>query len=94
MLCRTRQQLVGSEREALTLCSVPPVQATCNSPLPARVAGFSLHAASACEAQQRGRLERLCRYFTRPPRLPGCGSLTQPFADGFCHDVGNIRVIT
>jgi hypothetical protein len=33
----------------------------------ARVAGFSLHAASVCEAHQRSRLERLCRYFTRPP---------------------------
>ena len=46
-----------------------------------RVAGFSLHAATVCEAYQRGRLERLCRYITRPPighqaphrRWPGPG---------------------
>ena len=29
--------------------------------------GFSLHAATVCEAFQRSRLERLCRYITRPP---------------------------
>lgn len=33
----------------------------------ARLAGFSLHAATVCEAYQRGRPERLCRYITRPP---------------------------
>lgn len=31
-----------------------------------RVAGFSLHAGVACEAGERERLERLCRYLTRP----------------------------
>jgi hypothetical protein len=40
---------------------------TSNNPLLARLAGFSLHAATVCEAYQRGRLERLCRYITRPP---------------------------
>ena len=39
-----------------------------NNPLLARVAGFSLHAATVCEAYQRGRLERLCRYIS----LHGC----------------------
>jgi len=29
--------------------------------------GFSLHAGTVCEAHQRSKLERLCRYFTRPP---------------------------
>jgi len=43
------------------------MEETPNIPLLARVAGFSLHAASVCEAHQRGRLERLCRYITRPP---------------------------
>jgi hypothetical protein len=28
--------------------------------------GFSLHAASCCEANQRNKLEKLCRYITRP----------------------------
>lgn len=54
-------------RKALTLCSVPPVEAAPNNPLVARRAGFSLHAATVCEAWQRSRLERLCRYITRPP---------------------------
>jgi hypothetical protein len=51
----------------LTLYSVPPLNETPDRPLLARVAGFSLHAATVCEAWQRSRLERLCRYITRPP---------------------------
>ena len=54
-------------RKALTLYSVPPLDETPDNPLLARVAGFSLHAATVCEAHQRSRLERLCRYITRPP---------------------------
>jgi hypothetical protein len=46
---------------------VPPVDDAPNVPLLARVAGFSLHAATVCEAHQRERLERLCRWITRPP---------------------------
>jgi hypothetical protein len=44
-------------RKALTLYSVPPLDEAANSSLLARVAGFSLHAATVCEAHQRGRLE-------------------------------------
>jgi hypothetical protein len=51
----------------LTLYSVPTVEAAPNNPLVARRAGFSLHAATVCEAWQRSRLKRLCRYITRPP---------------------------
>jgi ubiquinone/menaquinone biosynthesis C-methylase UbiE len=40
----------------------------------ARVSGFSLHAATVCEAWQRSRLERLCRY-------------KHPFRDGSTHVV-------
>jgi hypothetical protein len=40
-------------RKALTLYSVPPVEETSNHPLLAKRAGFSLHAASVCEAWQR-----------------------------------------
>jgi len=54
-------------RKALTLYSVPPMEERSNIPLLAKVAGFSLHAATVCEAYQRSRLERLCRYITRPP---------------------------
>ena len=54
-------------RKALTLDSVPPLEDRPNSPLLARTAGFSLHPATVCEAWQRSRLERLCRYITRPP---------------------------
>jgi len=48
-------------RKALTLYSVPPLDESPNHPLLARLAGFSLHAATVCEAHQRSRLERLCR---------------------------------
>jgi hypothetical protein len=54
-------------RKALTLYSVPPVDEPPNNPLLARISGFSLHAATVCEAWQQSRLERLCRYITRPP---------------------------
>ena len=54
-------------RKALTLYSVPPMEERSNSPLVAKVAGFSLHAGTVCETYQRSRLERLCRYITRPP---------------------------
>jgi len=54
-------------RKALSLYSVPPLRETSNIPLLARASGFSLHAATICEAWQRSRLERLCRYITRPP---------------------------
>jgi hypothetical protein len=52
-------------RKALTLYSVPPDVA--DIPMLARWYGFSLHAATVCEAHQRSKLERLCRYITRPP---------------------------
>jgi ribosomal protein S27E len=54
-------------RKALTLYSVPPVEQAPHNPLLAQVTGLSLHAATVCEAHQRSRLERLCRYITRPP---------------------------
>jgi hypothetical protein len=54
-------------RKALTLYSVPSLDEAPNNPLLARTAAFSLHAATVYEAWQRSRLERLCRYITRPP---------------------------
>ena len=84
-------------RKALTLYSLPPTEENSDIPLLARVAGFSLHAASVCEAHQRGRLERLCRYITRPPiatkrlSVDGQGRVVyrykQPFRDGSTHVV-------
>jgi hypothetical protein len=82
-------------RKALTLYSVPPLDEAPNHPLLARRAGFSLHAATVCEAHQRSRLERLCRYITRPPiatkrlSIDGQGRVVyrykQPFRDGSTH---------
>ena len=84
-------------RKALTLYSVPPMEERSNIPLLAKVAGFSLHAATVCEAYQRSRLERLCRYITRPPNatkrlsVDGRGRVVyqykQPIRDGSTHVV-------
>jgi ribosomal protein S27E len=84
-------------RKALTLYSVPPVDEAPNNPLVAHMAGFSLHAATVCEAHQRSRLERLCRYITRPPiatkrlSVDARGRVVfrykQPFRDGSTHVV-------
>ena len=73
------------------------MEAAPNHPLLARRAGFSLHAATVCEAWQRSRLERLCRYITRPPiatkrlSVDGRGRVVyrykQPFRDGSTHVV-------
>ena len=60
-------------------------------------AGFSLHAGVACKASQRKKLERLCRYITRPAiaeqrlSLASNGNvvvrLKTPYADGTTHIV-------
>ena len=52
-------------RKAFTLQTVPAATDTSDGKL-ARAAGFSLHAGVACEAHEREKLERLCRYITRP----------------------------
>jgi hypothetical protein len=61
-------------------------------PLTATRDGFSLNAAVACRADERKKLERLCRYVARPPlaleRLSRDGdglvvhALKRPFRDG------------
>ena len=48
-----------------TLQTVPAGTASIDGKL-ARAAGFSLHAGVASEAHEREKLERLCRYITRP----------------------------
>lgn len=54
-------------RKALTVYSVPPLEQEPGIPPLARLYGFNLHAGTVCEAHQRSKLERLCRYITRPP---------------------------
>jgi len=59
--------------------------------------GFSLHAGTVCEAHQRSKLERLCRYITRPPIATKRLSVDdqgravyrykRPFRDGSTHVV-------
>ena len=54
-------------RKAFTLQTVPAVaSADDNSSGVAKAAGFSLHAGVASAAHEREKLERLCRYITRP----------------------------
>jgi hypothetical protein len=61
---------VGSQqgRKVFTLQTLPDLE-TGNSfsPSAGEVAGFSLHAGVATKANEREKLERLCRYITRPP---------------------------
>ena len=54
-------------RKALTLQTVPVrTEPRKGSDLVTKQAGFSLHAGIACKSHQRKKLERLCRYITRP----------------------------
>ena len=87
-----------SGRKVLTLYSVPPLEEEEPTiPLLARMYGFSLHAGTVCEAHQRSRLERLCRYITRPPiatkrlSVDSHGRVIyrykRPFRDGSTHVV-------
>ena len=76
---------------------MPPTEDAPNNVLLAKLAGFSLHAATVCEAYQRSRLERQCRYITCPSiatkRLSTDGQsrvvycYKQPFRDGSTHVV-------
>jgi hypothetical protein len=66
-------------------------------PLCANEQGFSLHAAVRCHANERLKLERLCRYITRPAlandrvKINGQGQvelkLKTPWRDGTTHHV-------
>ena len=49
-----------------TLQTVPAVAAADDNSSVAKAAGFSLHAGVASAAHEREKLERLCRYITRP----------------------------
>jgi hypothetical protein len=49
-----------------TLNTLPPDEDSSGSDRVAKEVGFSLHAGVSTEAHQRDKLERLCRYVTRP----------------------------
>ena len=53
-------------QKVLTLQGVMPHDAVRDQELCADHQGFSLHAAVRCDADERQRLEQLCRYITRP----------------------------
>ena len=53
-------------RKVRTLRGAMPREAAARRPLCADIDGFSLHAAVRVEAHDRKRLERFCRYVTRP----------------------------
>jgi ribosomal protein S27E len=80
-------------KKALTLQTVPAsTHETKPNELVSRQSGFSLHAGVACKSNQRKKLERLCRYITRPAiaeqrlSLAGNGNvivgLKTPYDDG------------
>jgi len=75
----------------------PIVDEAKNFDLLGKVEGFSLHAGVSAKAHQRDKLERLCRYISRPPvaghRLSlttsgkVCYELKTPYRDGTTHVV-------
>ena len=48
-----------------------PIEGLRSGPLCFAARGFSLHAATRIEAEDRAGLERLCRYVARPPLVTG-----------------------
>jgi hypothetical protein len=82
-------------RKAFMLQSLSPRGEPPGSDRVAQAAGFSLHAGVAAAADQRGTLERLCRYITRPAvaierlSLTAQGhiryALKTPYRDGTTH---------
>lgn len=66
-----------------------------------KVGGFSLHAGVSAKAHQRDKVERLCRYISRPPVAENRLSLTQsgkicyelktPYGDGTTHVVAQLK---
>jgi len=85
-------------KKALTLQAVPSKENRMKvSELVSKQAGFSLHAGVACKSHQRKKLERLCRYITRPAiaerrlSLASNGNvivaLKTPYDDGTSHVV-------
>ncbi len=84
-------------RKVFTLQTLPDERDAYDAPATAagNVAGFSLHAGVSAKAKQRDKLERLCRYITRPAISEKRLSLTNqgkvryelktPYRDGTTH---------
>jgi len=82
-------------RKVFTLQTLPDERDADEAPAVGKVAGFSLHAGVAAKASQRDKLERLCRYVTRPAIAEQRLSLTNqgkvryelktPYRDGTTH---------
>ena len=84
-------------KKALTLQTLPTSDTEDLRSLVTKQSGFSLHAGVSCKAGQQKKLERLCRYVTRPAiseqRLSITGNghviyeLKTPYSDGTTHVV-------
>ena len=82
-------------RKVFSLQTLPPHTTQHRSARLAQAAGFSLHAGVAARADRRDKLERLCRYISRPAvsekrlSLTGTGQiryqLKTPYRDGTTH---------
>jgi hypothetical protein len=82
-------------RKVFTLQGLPAGEYEPCSAVAGRAAGFSLHAGVAVRADERGKLERLCRYISRPAVSEARLSLTAgglvryqlktPYSDGTTH---------
>ena len=87
----------NAAKKALTLRTVPARPEPFASTLLATQPGFSRHAVTRCEANQRDQLEKLCRTITRPAianerlsmneREKVICRFKQPFRDGTTHVV-------
>jgi hypothetical protein len=69
-------------KKVFSLQTLPPIVDDTQNKFLGKVAGFSLHAGVSAKAYQRDKLERLCRYISRPPVSAARLSLT---------NLGNIR---
>jgi hypothetical protein len=84
-------------KKALTLQTLPATESEHHDEQASQRAGFSLHAGVACKADQRKKLEGLCRYTTRPAiaeqrlSLANNGNaiveLKSPYSNGTTHVV-------
>lgn len=82
-------------RKIFTLQTLPPLADSEASGQAAKVAGFSLHAGVVAEPNHRDKLERLCRYVSRPavsekritltPNGKVRYQLKTPYRDGTTH---------
>ena len=86
-------------RKVFTLQTLPGVEEDDRYAQVAKEAGFSLHAGVAAQASERDKLERLCRYISRPAvsekrlSLTSTGNiryqLKTPYNDGTTHVIFN-----